>query len=502
MTHASRKFYVTTSIAYVNAPPHIGYAMELLQADVLARYHRLLGEDVFLLTGTDEHGKKVAEAAEKNIMEPRAYVDMIAARFDALCFALGVSEYHFIRTSDQTTHVPVVAEMWKKMADTGDIYKGEYEGNYCVGCEAFLREAEIDEEGKCRIHKKETQAVREENYFFKFSKYAKKVEQLIREDVFRIIPEFRKKEALNLFSEEGVRDFSVSRPKESVEWGIPVPGDEHQLIYVWVDALLNYVSGAGYGTGDFNKRWPPDAQVIGKDILRFHAMMWPAFLLACGFLENNLPKMLAVHGHISIEGQKMSKSLGNVVDPAELIVKYQKDAVRYYLLREMPSDDDGDFSFARFEERYTADLQNGLGNLVSRVTALAFTHPEAVKGITISGVLAHAKEIYQKYENAITAFQLHRALEHVWVLVERSNKAVEDAKLWELAVKDPRGASKVFAELAHTFAAIAYMLAPFLPETAEKIAVAIGTDITALAGNTGIVVHFQKPATSLFPKLQ
>ncbi len=497
-----KKFYVTTSIAYVNAPPHIGYAMELVQADVLARYHRLLGEDVFLLTGTDEHGKKVAEAAAKNAMAPRAYVDMIAARFDALCFALGVSEYHFIRTSDQTTHTPVVLDMWRKMADAGDIYKGEYEGRYCVGCEAFLREAEIDDEKRCRIHTKETQAVREENYFFKFSKYAKKVEQLIRDNVIHIVPEFRKKEALNLFSEEGVRDFSVSRPKESVEWGIPVPGDERQLIYVWVDALLNYVSGAGYGTGDFNKRWPPDAQVIGKDILRFHAMMWPAFLLACGFLENNLPKMLAVHGHISIEGQKMSKSLGNVVDPVELIAKYGKEPVRYYVLREMPSDDDGDFSFARFEERYTADLQNGLGNLVSRVTALALTHPEAVKGIRVNGVTAHAKETYQKYENAINAFQLHRALEQVWTLVEQSNKAVEDAKLWDLAVRDPREANTVFTELAHNFAAIAYMLAPFLPETAEKIAIAIGADITALAGNTGVAVCFQKPAISLFPKLQ
>lgn len=496
-----KQFYVTTSIAYVNAPPHLGHAMELAQADVLARYHRLRGEEVFFLTGTDEHGKKVAEAAAKNGMEPRVYVDMISSRFDVLCKELGISDYHFIRTSDQTIHMPVVTKMWRNMVASGDIYKGEYEGRYCVGCEAFLREAEIDEEGKCHIHKKETQAVREENYFFKFSKYAKKAEQLIREDVFRIIPEFRKKEALNLFSEEGVRDFSVSRPRASVEWGIPVSDDHHQLIYVWVDALMNYVSGAGYGTDDFKKRWPPDVQVIGKDILRFHAMMWPAFLLACGFSEEDLPKKLAVHGHISIEGQKMSKSLGNVVDPMALIQKYGTETVRYYLLREMPSDDDGDFSFARFEERYTADLQNGLGNLVSRVTVMAVANPEAVKDIRVSGAAARTKDIYKKYASAIDTFQLHRALEQVWMLIEQSNKIVEDMKLWELAARDGKKANEVFIALAHNFAAIAYMLAPFLPETAEKIATAIGTDVVALAGDADISVRFQKPAQLLFPRL-
>ncbi|MEK7493780.1 MAG: methionine--tRNA ligase [Patescibacteria group bacterium] len=492
-----KKFYVTTSIAYVNAPPHIGYAMELLQADALARHHRLSGKDVFFLTGTDEHGKKVAEAAAKNDMEPRAYVDMISSRFDALCKALGISEYHFIRTTDKS-HISFVEGIWKHMKESGDIYKGEYEGRYCTGCEAFLREAEMDGEKCCLIHKKETQAVREENYFFKFSKYAAQVEEAIRTDAIRILPEFRKKEILNLFSDEGVKDFSVSRPKESVGWGIPVPDDDSQIMYVWIDALMNYLSGIEYEENPMTKIWPADVHVIGKDIMRFHTMMLPAFLLSLGY---PLSRCIAIHGFIFAEGQKMSKSLGNVIDPMGSIAQYGIEPVRYYLLREIPSDGDGDFSIARFKERYAADLQNGLGNLVSRVSVLGAGNFEAAKDITVSGASVRARDIYKEYEGAIDAFQLHRALEQVWVLVERSNKAVEDAKLWELAARDAGEANKVFTALAGNLAAIAYMLSPFLPETAEKIATAIGTDIAALSGDSDIPVRFQKPATSLFPKL-
>lgn len=492
-----KKFYVTTSIAYVNAPPHIGYAMELVQGDAIARYHRLRGEEVFLLTGTDEHGKKIAEAAAKAGMTPPAYTDAISERFIALCEKLNISYDRFIRTTDKN-HVSFVEDAWRRMKENGDIYKGEYKGRYCTGCEAFLREAEIDEEGKCRIHRKEPQAVHEENWFFKFSKYAAKVEEVIRTDAIRILPEFRKKEILNFFSDEGVKDLSVSRPKESVGWGIPVPDDDSQIIYVWIDALMNYLSGIKQEENFMTNIWPANVHVVGKDIMRFHTMMLPAFLSSLGY---PLSRSIAIHGFILAEGQKMSKSLGNVIDPMELIAQYGAEPVRYYLLREIPSDDDGDFSLARFMERYAADLQNGLGNLISRVTAMAVANPEAAKDITVSGAAVRAQDIYKKYEGAIDAFQLHRALEQVWGMVERSNKMVEDTKLWELAAKDAEGANKVFADLAQNFAAVAYMLAPFLPETAEKIAAAIGTGVASLAGDTDITVRFQKPAQPLFPRL-
>ncbi|MCR4323319.1 MAG: class I tRNA ligase family protein [Candidatus Azambacteria bacterium] len=492
----TKKFYVTTSIAYVNAPPHIGYAMELLQADVLARYHRLLGEEVFFLTGTDEHGKKIAEAAAKAGMETQTYVDSVSAQFGVLCRKLEIKYDNFIRTTSKE-HRAYVQHVWKHMEERGDIYKAMYEGRYCIGCEAFLREAEMDN-GVCHIHKKETQAVHEENYFFRFSKYAAQIEQAIREDTIRILPEFRKKEILNYFSDEGIKDFSVSRPKESVGWGIPVPGDESQIIYVWIDALMNYLSGIDLEESKMTNIWPADVHVIGKDIMRFHTMMLPAFLKS---LDYKFPRSIAIHGFILAEGQKMSKSLGNVIDPIAVIAEHGVEPVRYYLLREIPSDGDGDFSFARFKERYTADLQNGLGNLISRVSVLGVGNSEAVKDITVSGIKVREQDIYKEYVSAIDAFQLHRALEHVWVLVEQSNKIVEETRLWELAAHDIQKANEVFAKLALTFASIAYMLAPFLPETAEKIAVAIGTDIAALSGDSDIPVRFQKPATSLFPKL-
>ena len=287
-----------------------------------------------------------------------------------------------------------------------------------------------------------------------------------------------------------------------------VADDESQLIYVWVDALMNYVSGAGYGTEDFNKRWPPDVQVIGKDILRFHAMMWPAFLLACGFSEENLPKMLAVHGHISIEGQKMSKSLGNVVDPIVLIQKYGVEPVRYYLLREMPSDDDGDFSFARFEERYTADLQNGLGNLVSRVTALAEKYPHVCEGITVGNVFSDTargefQEAYSAYKDLIRRFQLHRALEQIWNLIDGANAFIEEKKLWDIEKMNAEESKGAFRSLAEELYVIGVLLAPFLPNTAKRVLHALGIDDAPFFTDASKkIVRFQKPAQPLFPRLE
>src|SRR3989344_177381 len=427
----NKTFYITTSIPYVNAAPHVGFAFELLLADVLARHHRLSGSEGFFLTGTDEHGKKIQEAAEKAGKSPQDYVDGVAKQFQELAVALGVSNDDFIRTSDRARHIPVAVKVWQELKSKCDIYKEKYEGLYCVGCEAFLREVEI-ENGKCRIHQKEVQKVYEENYFFRFSKYAKKVERLIREDAIRIVPAYRKTEMLNLFSDEGVRDISASRPRESVGWGIAVPNDDSQMMYVWVDALLNYLSGVGYGADAFAKRWPPDVHVIGKDIARFHAMMWPAILLSLGLA---LPKTILIHGHIAIEGKKMSKSLGNVVDPLAMIRIFGKEAFRYLLLREIPSLDDGDFSFEGFRRRYAADLQNGLGNLVSRVSTLGEQH---AKSLTVSHPLQSSHKIaFGAYRDAIDRFDFRDALAETWRIVGDANKLVDESKLWEMAAGDP-----------------------------------------------------------------
>lgn len=488
----------------MNARVHVGHALEVAQADVIARFWREQGKDVFFLTGTDEHGKKIQEAAKKAGLsaedsakaekDPQEFVDEMTAYYKKVCNTLGISYDNLIRTSDKEKHWPVVAEIWQKLQKQGDIYKGSYEGYYCVGCEAFLREAEM-KDGICLIHKKPVQKISEENYFFRFSKYSKEVERLIREDVIKILPAWRKAEILNLFSDEEVRDISFSRPVASVGWGVPVPDDESQMIYVWADALVNYLSGAGYGTAEFEKRWPADIHLIGKDIARFHLMIWPAILLALGL---ELPRAVYIHGHISVEGQKISKSLGNVIDPLELIEKYGIDATRYHLLREIPSGDDGDFSFARLRERYTADLQNGLGNLVSRVTAVG----EKFNEIQIKNPLAEArKSDFESYKKAIENFELHKALEVVWKIVDESNKLVDESRLWEIARMDEKKARETLEKLAENICAIGILLLPFLPQTAGKILVAIGIEAGGVLDKKEFSVIFKKPEQPLFPKL-
>ena len=493
-------FYITTSIPYMNAWAHIGHALEAAQADAIARFWRLQGEKVFFLTGTDEHGKKIQEAAQKAGKDTAEFVDEMAEYYKKVCDTLGISYDNLIRTSDKEKHWPAVFAVWRKLLENGDIYKGNYEGCYCTGCEAFLREAEM-ENGICLIHKKPVQKVSEENYFFRFSKYAKEVEQLVREDVIKILPAWRKLEILNLFSDEGARDISFSRPKETVIWGIPVPNDPSQMIYVWADALVNYLSGAGFGASQilkqvqddnvmFFKRWPADIHIIGKDIARFHLMIWPAMLLSLGL---GLPKAVYIHGFISVEGEKISKSLGNIVDPIELIEKYGKDAVRYFLLREIPSGGDGDFSYARFEERYTADLQNGLGNLVSRVAAVG---EKAGFTIEIGNFPENErKSDFENYKKAIDNFELHKALEVAWKIVNESNKLVDESRLWEIARTDEPKARETIGRLAENIHAIARMLLPFLPDTAEKI-------FQSLGGKEAKTARFKKPAEPLFPRIQ
>jgi len=362
-----KKFYITTSIPYTNALPHIGFALEAVQADVLARYHKKLGEGVFFLTGTDEHGLKIKKAAKAVKKTPQEFVDEISARFLELTKVLNISNDDFIRTTDKKRHWPAVKKLWLKLKDNNDIYKKKYKGYYCSGCEAFVTEKDLVQ-GKCPIHQKEPELIEEENYFFRLSKYLPVIKKEIEKGDLKIIPQARQNEVLG-YIKTGIEDVSFSRAKEKY-WGFEVPGDPSQIIYVWGDALPNYISAIGYEkeTKQFKKLWPADVHCIGKDILKFHAVIWPAMLLSAGL---ELPKSIFVHGFINVAGQKMSKSLGNVVDPFELIKKYGVDTVRYFLLREIPSTEDGDFTREKFEQRYNSDLASGIGNLVARVNAMA-----------------------------------------------------------------------------------------------------------------------------------
>ncbi len=393
------KFYITTSIAYTNAFPHAGFALELIQADVLAHHHRLLGDDVFFLTGTDENGLKNFQAAEKAGKTPQEFVDGISAKFKELTRILNISNDDFIRTTDKKRHWPTVQKVWLKLKENDDIYKKKYKGLYCVGCEAFIKEKDLID-GKCPIHKKEPQILEEENYFFRLSKYQKKIKEIIEKEKIKIIPESRKNEILS-FIRQGVEDISCSRSKENLKWGVPVPDDNTQIIYIWLEALLNYISALDYAKNgpNFKKFWPADIHCVGKDIFRFHSLLWPAMLLS---LKLPLPKTIFVHGFITVAGQKMSKSLGNVIDPFELVKKYGVDPVRYYLLSEIPSTEDGDFTYEKFEKRYNSDLASGIGNLVARIRAMA--GKIGFKEDNLDFVKPKINEIKENYKKSLEKF--------------------------------------------------------------------------------------------------
>lgn len=453
-------FYVTTSIAYVNAAPHVGFAMEMLQADALARYNRLEGKDVFFLTGTDEHGLKIAQAAETQGVWPQEFTNEIAAKFMDLGDKLGLSNDYFVRTTEEK-HMQYAKEMWKKLSEAGDLYKDNYEGLYCVGCEKYILEKELVD-GNCPYHKKPPIKVEEENYFFRLSKYSEAIKAKIMSDEIRVIPESRKNEVLNMF-EDGLSDVSFSRPKESVKWGVDIPGDDTQLMYVWCDALTNYISVI-----DREKFWPADVHLIGKDILRFHALIWIGMLMSAGF---ELPKTIMVHGYITSEGQKMSKSLGNVKDPLEYIEKYGSSALRYFLLREIPTLSDGDFSQERFDIVYNDDLGNTFGNLVSRVFAMNrkyFGGKVPEKGDD-DGLQIKVEQAWVDYEKAFDEFDLKKALEVVLGLGFVANKYVEDTKPWILAKEDEDKLAGVLYNLLEVIRALGLMLLPFIPDKAASI---------------------------------
>lgn len=472
MEKINKKFYITTSIPYVNAAPHIGFALEAIQADALARYHRGKGEDVFFLTGVDEYGVKIARAAEAAGKAPQEFVDEISEKFLALKTTLNLSVDDFIRTSDKKRHWPGAQKLWLKLVEAGKIYKKKYRGLYCVGHEAFITEKDLTD-GKCRDHQKEPEVIKEENWFFKLSDYTEEIKSKIESGELRIVPESRKNEILALIN-EGLEDVSFSRPRKDLSWGVPVPNDENHTMYVWCDALSNYITALGYGTFDdksglprenaerFFAWWPADVHVIGKDILRFHGAIWPGMLLAA---ELPLPKTIFVHGFITVGGEKMSKTVGNVIDPFEVVKKYGADALRYYLLREIPSSDDGDFTYEKFEERYNADLAKGLGNLVARVLTLA--QKSDVK--KIKSFESEIKNAEKNVEKFIDEFRFNDALAAIWRLIALGDKYVDDKKPWTLN-PDSEEFKETIGSLLFLISEIGRLLSPFLPETSEKIA--------------------------------
>ena len=489
METLKKKFYITTAIDYVNGKPHIGHALEKIQADVLARYHRQKGEDVFFLTGTDEHGAKIARAADAAGKDPQAYVDEYAAHFISLRETLNLSWDDVIRTTDHKRHWPGVEKLWRKLAQAQKLYKKKYQGLYCVGHEAFVTEKDLMD-GVCRDHQKKPEMIEEENYFFKLSDYTEEIGRKLKSGELVILPESRKNEILSLIA-SGLEDVSFSRPRKDLAWGVPVPDDPDHTIYVWCDALTNYISAIGYGRDEavFETRWGGEevAHVIGKDILRFHAAIWPGMLLAAGI---PLPKKILVHGFITVEGQKMSKTIGNVFDPAELAGTYGIDPVRYYLLREIPSGEDGDFSIKKFEERYNGDLANGLGNFVARVATLG----EKVSPVPLPQNEEMMKEIERVRALArqyIESFRLNEALGVIWELIGYGDRYINDTKPWAIK-NDTATLQHIIAGASVLIDAIRELIEPFVPDTAQKIREQISVD--------GDMIKIKR-GNMLFPRL-
>jgi methionyl-tRNA synthetase len=453
-------YYITTSIPYVNGEPHLGHALEFVTADVLARVARTKNTSVLFSTGTDEHGGKIADKAAEQGVTPQAFTDTMSQNFRELLKQLNVSNDRFIRTTD-AGHEQRAQLIWKALE--ADIYKDKYIGWYCTGCEAFVSEAVAKEnKGKCPIHNKPYEKLEEENHFFKLSKYGPQIEKAINDGSFRIVPATRKHEILHVVK-EGLTDISISRPKDKLSWGIPVPGDTKQVMYVWFEALMNYITVLGYPEhDDFKKFWPANVQIIGKDIIRFHAAIWPGILLALGV---PLPKMLYVHGFVNINGQKMSKSLGNSVYPHEIIEEYGTDAFRYYFLRYIPSYDDGDFSWQRLHEVYNNELANELGNAVQRTAAMIKQYQNG-----LIGDIPPAEHDIAQYNEAIENCRFDRALDEVWEQVRGLNQYIDEQKPWEINKHgDTQHLKEVLAYQASCLLEIADLLYPFMPETSEKI---------------------------------
>ncbi len=452
------KYYITAAIPYVNAKPHIGHALEFVQTDTIARYHRLLGEEVLTLSGGDENALKNVQAAEKAGEPIQQFVDKNTNLFFELTKKLNCHFDVWQKGSDKDHHFPASQKLWQLCDKNGDIYQKTYKGLYCVGCEVFYAPDELNENGECFEHPgKKLDEVEEKNYFFKLSNYQKQLEDIIGNDKIKIYPEHRKHEVLE-FLKKGLEDISISRSNERAKnWGVPVRGDETQRQYVWFDALNVYQSGVGFGWDEekYNKWWPADLHVIGKGILRFHAIYWPAFLLSARL---ELPKSIFVHDYFTVNGQKMSKTLGNVIDPIELIEKYGTDPLRYYFLAKFSPFNDGDFSEEKFREVYNADLANGLGNLAARVARLA----ELVE-FEIDRNNADADAYIPAA--SLNEFRFDEAISTIWEKIKSTDTIINKVKLWENTSEKLDALEECIREIHY----IAYWLEPFLPETSSKI---------------------------------
>lgn len=451
-----QKFYLTTTLPYVNGEPHVGFALEIVEADAIARFRRLRGAEVIFNTGTDEHGRKIFEEAEGRNMTPQEYCDGMAEHFRGLKELLDLSWTNFIRTTDDR-HILAAQEFWRRCDAHGDIYKKRYQVKYCVGCELEKTDSEL-EHGRCPIHpNREIELVDEENYFFRFSTYQEPLLALYRKHPGFVLPEKRQNE-IRAFVERGLQDFSISRLRTKLPWGIPVPGDDTQVMYVWFDALVNYVSTLGWPeTGDDCGGWWPGVQIAGKDNLRQQSAMWQAMLLSAGLKPS---REILINGFINVDGQKMSKSLGNVISPKEMVGRFGVDGTRYLLLSLGTIGEDFDITWERLAEKYNADLANGLGNLVSRVLKL---------GESVAGHALASAEMPDEFVAAMEAYRISDALEHVWDLVRSANKRIEEEKPWELHKTDPEAFGQVMGGLLTDVAFIGTLLKPFLPGTSGKI---------------------------------
>ncbi len=453
-------YYITSSIPYVNGEPHLGHAMEFVMTDVLARRARQRSETVIFSTGTDEHGGKIAEKAAELKLEPKELADQMSQRFIELAGNLNISNDRFIRTTDPG-HEQRAKLIWKALHK--DIYKAKYTGWYCTGDEEFFTESQVKaNDGICPDHNRPYEKIEEDNHFFKLSKYTEQIRKAIEANELQIVPETRRNEILSLLK-SGLDDISISRPKDKINWGIDVPGDTKQVMYVWFEALMNYITVLGYPEHeDFKQFWPANVQVIGKGILRFHAAIWPGILLALGL---PLPKQLYVHGYVTVGNKKMSKSLGNSVSPDEVIAKYGADAFRYYFLRHIPSYNDGDFTWETFDAAYNNELANELGNAVQRTAAMVQKYQ---KGII--GEIPAAQHDLAQYEAALEACRFDKALDEVWEQVRGLNQYIDEEKPWQIAKEDDKEhLREVLAYQAGSLLGIATLLEPFLPETADKI---------------------------------
>ena len=507
-----KKFYLTTPIYYVNDVPHIGHAYTTIIADTIARYARLKGMDTFFLTGTDEHGQKIEEAAKQRGKTPQEYADEISAKFKQLWDEFEISYDKFIRTTDPK-HKEGVKKAFKIMFEKGDIYKGEYEGNYCVSCETFFTETQLIDKEFCPDCGKPTRKLKEESYFFKLSKYEKELLNWYKEKT-PILPKAKANEVIR-FVEDGLKDLSITRT--SFEWGVKLPeelNDSKHVVYVWLDALLNYLTALGYGSEDeslVERYWPADLHIVGKDILKFHAIYWPAFLMSLGL---ELPKNIAAHGWWTRDGEKMSKSKGNVINPKEVADAYGLENFRYFMLREVPFGADGDFSEKALIDRINNDLANDLGNLLNRIIGMSYKYfggeidSSKVREF-YSKELDEVEEIIDNLEPYLYEMQIHRYLEELWKVFSIANKAIEVYKPWSMMKEDKKEESMALLGLiANILAKASFKLYPVMPKTMQTIANSLNYDINTegydrFVREKGILDKFIiKKTDPLFPKIE